>query len=142
MTSACAQKKENLKFMLSNRHEVPPISVIEESYGDKEQLISDLMQLRLTDSPPFVALRAEELLIEFSDRDDVINVLEEDLVNPERKGLARVIIRSLHKIKDENAKLRLSKSSAKLIKEEPYFSSLKEYMLESPDPLVKKVFSE
>lgn len=137
MTTACAQKKQDLLLMLSDRHQVPAAQDLEKHYTSIEDLISDLLELRLVDNPPFVALRAEELLIEYSDREDVVDVLEEDLEHPERKGLARIIIRRLDRVRDEDAKIRLSKKSAQLIRSNTFFTPLKEYMTKSSDPVVK-----
>ncbi len=142
MTNACAQKKQDLLFLLSDRHQVPSLEVLEGKYESTDQLISDLLELRLTENPPFVSLRAEELLLEYSDREDVLLHLEEDLSHPERKGLARVIIRGLHKIRDEEAKTRFSRTSAELVRSVPFFSPMKEFMIESPDPVVKRAIAE
>jgi hypothetical protein len=142
VTSACAQKKQDLMFLLSDRHHVPSVEFLEERYPSVDALVSDLLELRLTENPPFVALRAEELLLEYTDREDVLQHLEEDLQHPDRKGLARVIIRGLYRIHDKNARTRFSDTSAKLVRTDPFFSPLRVYMENSPDPVVKKAIGK
>jgi len=140
LSSACAQKTPDLVFQLSDRHKVPEASVLEKQYPSQEEFIDKLLELRLTDKPPFVALRAENMLLEYSDNPKVISHLEEDLVTEGRMGLARVIIRGLPRIKDEAAKARMSKMAADLVENNSSLKYLREDMKKVEDPVVKKAF--
>jgi hypothetical protein len=142
ISSACAQKKTDLLLLLSDRHHVPGIESLQKNYSSTDELIEDLLRIRLTEYPPFAALRAEALLLEFSDREDVISHLEEDLEHPERIGLARVIIRSLDKVKNDDARARFAKKAARLVRTNETLKSLETSMEESPDPVVQKALKE
>lgn len=138
MTSACAQSSAELKVLLSDRHQIPTLSELEKIYGSTDALVQDLLELRLVDFPPFVSLRAENLLLQYSDRNDVISSLEEDLDHEGRIGLARVIIRGLDQVKDNQAKARFASKAAKLVNTNDKLKSLKGSMENSSDAVVKK----
>lgn len=138
LASACAQRSSDLQASLSDRHKVPTINDLEKMYGSTEDLVKDLLLLRLVEFPPFVSLRAEALLLQYSDRKDVISSLEEDLDHNNRLGLARVIIRGLDQIKDTKAKVRFAEKAAELVNTNDRLRSLREGMENSSDPVVKK----
>ncbi len=143
LSTACAQTSSaSLKLLLSDRHKVPTFAELEKNYSSEDALVADLLELRLVDYPPFVSLRAEGLLLQYSDREDVISNLEEDLNHSERLGLARVIIRGLDKIKNSDAKHRFSLKAAELVSTNKILKSLKEGMENSSDPVVKRAILE
>jgi hypothetical protein len=142
INSACAQKNTDLLFLLSDRHHVPGIESLQKNYSSTDDLIEDLLLIRLTEYPPFAAIRAETLLIEFSDREEVVSHLEEDLEHPERTGLARVIIRNLEKVKNNDARSRFAKKAASLVRTNDTLKSLKSSLEESPDPVIQKAIKE
>jgi hypothetical protein len=143
LTSACAEKKPDLLFLLSHRHSVPDVSSLVSHFGTEEDLVNELLKIRLSEYPPHAALRAEAILLEqFSDRDEVIDALSEDLTHESRKGLARLIIRNLHKIKGDETKSLFSNKAAELVKNDKMLKNLKYVFEETKDPIVKKAFFE
>ncbi|HMO18472.1 MAG TPA: hypothetical protein PKA63_06510 [Oligoflexia bacterium] len=139
-TSACAEKNSDLIFLLSDRHHVPKASELEKQFSSRDEFIDELLKLRLTEKPPFVALRAEQMLLEYSDNSKVISSLEEDLVTDGRLGLARVIIRGLSLIKDESAKERMSRTSADLVRKDTRLKYLEDDIKKETDPVIRKAF--
>jgi hypothetical protein len=67
---------------------------LEEIAGGKDALVAALLELRTDDSTPFVAVRAEKILIGYADRDDVAQALTSDINSTQYAGLARTV--SIH----------------------------------------------
>lgn len=143
LSSACAEKKPDLLLLLSHRHTVPEVSSLRSHFNTEEDFVNALLKIRLSEYPPHAALRAEAILTEqFSDRVEVIDALSEDLTHDSRKGLARVIIRNLDKIKGDETKSLFSSKAADLVKTDAMLKNLKFVFEETKDPIVKKAFTE
>ena len=77
---------------LSGYHFAGSAESLEKLAGSREELVTSLLSLRTNDSIPFVAIRAERLLLGYADDPRVGAALGDDLNSTERKGLARTVV--------------------------------------------------
>lgn len=89
--SAHAAPQDELKLMLSARDSVATLEQLEKVAGGRELLIEELIKLREEDSPALIGMRAEKLLLSYSDSPGVVSLLEEDLKDRKKLGFARLI---------------------------------------------------
>lgn len=101
----------SLEQDLTSRHFQKKSSELVSAYGTEDQVVADLIKLRLVKSPPFISTRAVKLLLGFSNRADVQAVLREDVSNEATLGLCSVILSSLSDIQDEAFRLELANSA-------------------------------
>lgn len=95
---ADASPAEKVKFALSGYHVTATGEQLEAMAGGADELIRILIALRTLETPPFVGIRAEKLLLTYADRPEVSAVLESDLRSTELAGLARIIPAHLDKV--------------------------------------------
>ena len=72
-------------------------------------MVPILLTLRTQEKPPFVAIRAEKLLLGYAHLPEVKAALEQDLQSTELKGLARVISMHIDSVSDAGARQGLAK---------------------------------
>ncbi|MBP9839203.1 MAG: hypothetical protein KBC84_10895 [Proteobacteria bacterium] len=136
------QNVDKIISLLSSYDSEVSTTKLEELAGGKQQLIDLLLALRLKEKPPFVATRSEKILIGYSDEPRVAQILEQDMQDPNLRGLAQII--TLHLDTIPSATLRKSLASrattrARVEKEfTPYASDLKN----SKDQEVRRIATE
>jgi hypothetical protein len=108
VTNAVAEM-EQVRAALSHRHDIPGVERLEQIAGGSDELIDALMTLRHSSTPPFVAIRAEAVLLQYAEREDVRAALEQDLMSDEYLGLANLVARNLDQVTDEEARSALAR---------------------------------
>ena len=127
-------------FLLSQKEgELPSKQVMEQTLGSEAETIAFLSDYRLKEIPPLVGIRAEKLLMrDYYDKEEVQQLLIEDLQSPGRFGLARIIATHLDSLPDDSLRLKLADGVIARGKQEQRFKSIARMLLTSTDPEVKQ----
>ncbi len=96
---------------LTARHPVFTVESLIELAGGEDELVSQLLLLRLRDKPAQAAINAEKILLGLSFRKDVQEALLEDVSTEDRFGLGSVVLSRIDDIKDEEFKMNLAKKA-------------------------------
>lgn len=104
-----ADATEQVTQALSGYHNSASAAQLESITGGAANLVPILLALRTQEKPPFVAIRAEKLLLGYSNFPEVRAALEQDLQSPQLKGLARVISMHIDTVNDADARQGLAK---------------------------------
>ena len=112
---------------------------LENLAGGKDQLISILLKYRREEKPPFVGIRAENLLLNYSDNEEVISALESDVNDANFFGLARTIGSNIDAVQNPSARQRLARAVVSRAKTEKKFESFGRMLKESSDSEVKRL---
>ncbi len=130
-----------VRGILAQRHFAGNTSTLESAAGGKSNLIQILIQLRHDNNTPFAAVRAEKLLIDYSDDPAAQAALKEDLQNPQMKGLARAIVVHIDSVKSDSVRQEMARMAMNRAKTE---SDLEPYIRQfdsSSDPVVRSIGS-
>ena len=130
--------------LLSARHTQDAVSLkeLEELAGGQDSLIETLLKHRRAERPPFVGIRAERLLLNYSDREEVISALESDINDTKYFGLARTIGTHIDTVKANQARTRLATAVLRRAQTESRFRMFGKMLLESSDSNVKRLARE
>ena len=131
--------QEKVAKALSGFHMAATSADLEALAGGQDQLVSALLVLRLRETPPSVAVRAEKLLIGYSDRPDVAKALQEDLTAPDRAGLARTIAMHAGSAPTADARKSLSLTVVDRAQKEETYRPYARALKESSDEEVRRV---
>lgn len=104
-----ADATEQVTQALSGYHSSATAAQLESIAGGAGNLVPILLALRTQEKPPFVAIRAEKLLLGYSNLPEVRAALEQDLQSPQYKGLARVISMHIDTVNDADARQGLAR---------------------------------
>ncbi len=104
-----AENTRSLEVELSGRHFSVPASELVAVFGDEDKIVADLIEFRETDSPPYLSTRSVKLLLSFSSREDVKEILRNDVVDSGSLGLCSVILANLNEIPDQSFRVELAK---------------------------------
>jgi hypothetical protein len=126
-----AQTVGRLIRVLSGRDGVPSTDVLVEIAGDEDSLVKSLLELRQSAPYPFVSIRAESRLLEFSERSDVQAALQEDASDSRTKGLARVVAQGIDKVNDAELRQKLARAVVKRSGTDPEFKAYAKKMAQS-----------
>ena len=124
---------------LSNRDNIPALTELENMAGGKRVLIEKLLNYRTLESPPFVAIRSEKLLLNYVDDTDVKAVLLKDLSSPELLGLARIITLHLDDISDSATRQEFARQALSRAKADTEFAPYAKALRSSNDEQVRKM---
>lgn len=103
---------ERVRQILSG-YEVPyKLSDLERMAGGKDALVAILLELRNDDETRFVSTRSEEVLLRYSDREDVLTALKTDLANPLTPGHAIAIVTHIDMVPALDKRRELAKIGA------------------------------
>ncbi len=133
---------EGLLMALSNRDSVPPLADLEKLAGGQDALVQKLLQYRRQEEPPFVAIRAEKLLLSYSDRPEVKAALLDDISSTQYLGLARVVTMHIDKVKDEATRQELAKVALSRAKSDSSFAPYARTLHSSTNAEIKKMAEE
>lgn len=128
-----------VKGLLGQRHFDGSTVALEQAAGGKENLVALLISLRHDEKTPFVAIRAERLLIDYSDHSDAEAALQADLQDAKMKGLARTVVMHLDKVKSDSLRQSLARSAMTRAKSEPDFEPYTRSLHSSSDPVVRSI---
>jgi len=120
-SSAFADGPSEVEKLLTERHDNSDLQTLERLAGGKDQLVDELLRLREKETPPYLSVRAEKLLLNFSGEEKVLSALEGDMENPKTQGLARIVALHFDRVSDESARKRLEKSITERAAREPAF---------------------
>jgi len=98
----------SLEQELAGRHFELVASDLAGIFGGEDKVVSDLIKLRDIDTPPFVSTRAEKLLLGFSNREDVMAVLRQDVVGENSLGLCSIILANITEIPEQAFRVELA----------------------------------
>ena len=104
-----ADATEQVTQALSGYHSSATAAQLESIAGGAGNLVPILLALRTQEKPPFVAIRAEKLLLGYSNVPEVRAALEQDLQSPQLMGLARVISMHIDTVSDADVRQGLAK---------------------------------
>ncbi len=122
---------ESVKGMLGGYHFSGSVDELSAKAGSKEALITELLSLRRDTKTPFVAVRAEKVLLELAGDTRVRTALEEDATSKEFLGLARTVAVHIDKVEDTGVRRALAGS---LLKRSDGDKSISKILQESKDP--------
>lgn len=135
--TAFAGTTEDVSKALSGYHFSGDLASLEKIAGGKENLINALLELRTTDAIPFVAIRAERLLVSYADEERVHNALSADL-GSEHKGLARTVVLHLDKA-PSTARESLARKAVERASHEEDFKPFARSLASSSDAKVREL---
>lgn len=115
---------------------------LEQISGSEDALVKKLLELRTTEKPPYVGIRAEKLLLTYAHREDVASALESDLQSQQYKGLARIIAINVDKVQDSAARKRLARTLINQGSVDQEFARYSRTLTESSDAEVSKMAKE
>ena len=104
-----ADATQKVTDALSGYHDNSNPAQLESLAGGAGNLVPILLQLRTQEKPPFVAIRAEKILLGYANFPEVRAALEQDLQSAQYKGLARVISMHIDSVSDSDARQGLAK---------------------------------
>ena len=141
--SAIAGETEVIRT-LSARDTIQPVglSELEEQAGSKEELIEILLKYRRLETPPFVGIRSERLLLNYAENEKVMEALESDVNDAKYFGLARTVGTNIDSVPNSNARSRLASAVLKRAQSEKRFNMFGRMLLESQDSEVKRLAKE
>ncbi len=138
-SAALAAENDGVRTALSARHLSASPEQLERIAGGEEPLVRELLVLRATKVPPYLALRAEKMLLRYSDREEVLTALEQDLANPDRRGLAQLIAIHIDDIAPETSRRRIGEAIVERAKRDEAYSPFARMLAESKDPVVRQL---
>ena len=129
---------------LSARDSLSPVGLneLEELAGSKEELIEILLKYRRSETPPFVGIRSERILLNYAENKEVMEALESDVNDAKYFGLARTIGTHIDSVKDSSSRARLATAVLKRAQTEKRFNMFGRILLESKDSEVKRLARE
>jgi len=130
---------EKVSAALSGYHFDTSAAKLEEIAGGKDQLVAALLTLRTSDALPFVGIRAEKLLLEYSDRKDVQDALLADIASEKYKGLARTVTMHLDRATTPAVRQALARAAVERAKGDAEFMPYAKAMVHSTDPEVQRM---
>ncbi|HMO17287.1 MAG TPA: hypothetical protein PKA63_04245 [Oligoflexia bacterium] len=113
--SAAAENSLSVSQLLSAHHPVFELDTLVKAAGSEDDLVSELIRLRLFDKPPVLGINAQKVLLNFQDRDDVRSAFLEDVSDTSRLGLSSVILSRLDDISDDSFRYKLAKRAISLV---------------------------
>ena len=137
-----AAAEDAVYLALSARHENYTRAQLESSVGGADALVARLLELRHDESLPHVSIRAEKLLLEYADRENVQAALEEDVRSTSKKGLARTVALNVDRISDTAGRERLARAMVDRARKEADFLPYARQLSESKDATVRKLAKE
>ena len=132
-TRAESETATRVATAMSGYHFQAKPDALENIAGGEDQLVHALLELRTNNSRPFVAIRAERLLLVYADREDVLQALLTDINSQEHKGLARTIATHIDRA-PEKTRRSLGRAAIDRAKRDPDFSPYARSMNSSSDP--------
>ena len=130
---------DKVSAALSGYHFDTTPAKLEAIAGGKDQLVAALLALRTSEALPFVGIRAEKLLLEYSDRKDVQDALMEDLASEKYKGLARTVTMHLDRASTPAVRQALARAAVERAKGDTDFMPYAKAMVHSTDPEVQRM---
>ena len=128
-----------VQALLLQRHFDGNASKLEAAAGGKDALVSALLSLRHSDSAPFVAMRAERILVDYADRGDVAAALASDVQDPNMKGLARTVVLHLDKVPSDSVRQNLARLAVTRGRSERDFAVYTKTLESSKDSVVRSI---
>jgi hypothetical protein len=142
-SSAVAQTLDDpVTAALGTRHMTSTVADLVELAGGEDQLVEKLLALRTQESPPFVGIRAEKMLLTFAGRPEVQAALEQDVESAQYVGLARTVAVHIDSVSDSNARQALARKVLSRASRESTFSSYARNLKQSTDPEVSRLAKE
>jgi hypothetical protein len=145
VSSAALASEQEVVNALSSRqcaYGSSNLADLEELAGGKDALIPILLKYRDKETPPFIGIRSEKLLLNYTDEAEVVTALEQDVNNPNLFGLARIVSIHLDEVSDSEARKRLAKVVAERAKRESRFARYGQLLLKSKDSEVQRIARE
>jgi hypothetical protein len=138
---ADAEANPALVQELSSRHPSYTVGNLVEIVGNEDDLVSQLLSLRLRGKPSNTAINAQKVLLSFSHRQDVKEALLEDVSLEDRFGLGSVVLSRVDEIEDPEFRLSLAKTALQASNrfENIRSSRYKMLLLDSRDSKVKSL---
>lgn len=107
--------------------------------GNESSLVNALIELRTSETIPFVAIRSEKLLLKFANRPEVAETLRSDMQNPNYRGLAGTIAMHIDQIEDQVVRRSLAQLAVSRTTKESEFKNYVSSFNNSNDPEVRKL---
>jgi hypothetical protein len=124
---------------LSNRDMTATAPELEQLAGGQDALVAKLLAYRTTETPPFVGIRAEKLLLLYAARSDVKAALESDIGSAKYLGLARIVAVHLDTVPDSVARQVLAKQVIARAKTDADYMRYAKTLQSSSDAEVSKM---
>ena len=115
---------------------------LEDLAGGKEELISVLLKYRRLETPPFVGIRSEQLLLNYTDDQQVVDALEQDVNETQYFGLARTVASKIDTISNKSARQKIAGAVLRRAQLEKRYESYGRMLKESKDAGVQKLARE
>lgn len=138
--SAVAESPDPIATALSARHFSTAAPELEKIAGGVDPLVQRLIALRFSPMPPYLALRAEKLLLGYADRSDVLGALLEDLESPDRKGLAQLIALHVDQVPSDVSRAKLGAGIVARAKRDESYGSFAKMLADSKDPVLRHIY--
>ncbi len=135
---ANAQGVEEVKVALSGYHDTATKEQLEALAGGADSLVPILLTLRTLETPPFVAVRAEKMLLNYANRPEVAAALGSDLQSSQYTGLARVISLHIDRIGDTRVRSELARKAVSRAKTDQAFEPYTRSFSTSSDAQVRE----
>ncbi|MCB0323740.1 MAG: hypothetical protein KDD69_09215 [Bdellovibrionales bacterium] len=116
--------------------------ILESLAGGQDALVRILLDYRTKETPPFVGIRAQKLLLGYANREDVADALAGDVTSEEYFGLARIVSLHLDQVPSEATRSRLGRAIIERAKKEARFERYARGLLQSQDPAVSRMARE
>ena len=114
-------------------------SELEQIAGGQEQLVSRLLELRGSEKPPFVGIRAVKVLMSYGEREDVRSALLEDMRSASRLGVARTLVVHIDSVSNRDFRYELARQAVERAVEEESFSRYARALEDSSDERVRRI---
>jgi hypothetical protein len=125
-----------------NSHGLPSAEELETLAGGEDALVEILLSYRTRETPPFVGIRSQKYLLNYSDRSDVQDALAADISSEEHMGLARIVGVHFDQIQNETARGRFARLIIERGKREESFGRYARNLRQSSDSEVSRMARE
>ena len=131
-----AAPKDNIHRILSARQINYAEADLEKIAGSKDNLIKILLEMRLEQTAPFVAERAEKLLLTYADIELVETALADDMRSTNTAHLARVITVYIDRVPSTETRSLLATLAVERAERDPKFRAYVHNLIDSQDEQV------
>jgi len=133
--------KISLEESLSSHHPVSDLPTLINIAGSEDNLIKELIALRLRQKPPALGINATKILLSFTNNIDVQEALLSDVSSKERLGLTSIILTNIDSIQDPSFRKSLAVTAIDSSKDSsPAFKSrVKSLIQNSSDTSLKSL---
>lgn len=129
---------DQIEQQLSHRHFVASQESLSKLAGGDDALVARLLELRHSETP-FVAVRAEKVLLSYADREDVQVAIESDLQSAQMRGLAQVIAVHIDSVPSPEARMRIAQAALARAERDQSYRVYAKVLIDCSDEQVRKL---